>query len=58
MFSYTFFFSSTLGPYNSNAVTFDTVPGVSETILSSFHSFYYYYFHHIIFQLTDLFFCY
>ena len=38
------------------------VPEVSETVLSSFHSFYFIllfrsYFHHFIFQLTDLFFC-
>ena len=49
-------------PYNSNAVVFDIVPEVSETILSSFHSFYFIllfrsYFHHFIFQLTDIFFC-
>jgi len=41
---------------------FDIVPEVSETILSSSHSFYFIllfksYFHHFIFQLTDLFFC-
>ena len=50
-----------LGPYNSNSV-FDIVPGVSETVLSSFHSFYFIllfrsYFQHFILQLTDLFFC-
>ena len=28
-------------PYNSNVGTFDIVPEVSETILSSFHSFYF-----------------
>ena len=48
-------------PYNSNVGAFDIVPEVSETILSSFHSFYFIplmrsYFHHFIFQLTDLFF--
>ena len=48
-------------PYNSNAGAFDIVPEVSETILSSFHSFHFIllfrsYFHHFIFQLTDLFF--
>ena len=55
IFSYPFFFSS-------SSWTFDIVPEVSETILSSFHSFYFIllfrsYFHHFIFQLTDLFFC-
>ena len=49
-------------PYNSNVDAFDTVPEVSETILSSFHSFYFIllfrsYFHHFIFQLTESFFC-
>ena len=48
--------------YNSNVGTFDTVPGVSKTILNSFHSFYFIllfkgYFLHFIFQLTDSFFC-
>ena len=49
-------------PYNSNVGAFDIVPEVSETILSSFHSFYFIllfrsYFHHFILQLTDSFFC-
>ena len=49
-------------PYNLKVGAFDIVPEVSETILSSFHSFYFIllfrtYFHHFIFQLTDLFFC-
>ena len=62
-FSYPFFFSSSSEtPYNSNVGVFGIVPEVSETILSSFHSFYFIllfrsYFHHFIFQLTDLFFC-
>ena len=48
--------------YNSNAGAFDTVPEVSETTFSSFHSFYFIllfrsYFHHFIFQLIDSFFC-
>ena len=46
-------------PYILNVVVFNTVPEVSETILSSFHSFYFIllfrsYFHHFIFQLTVL----
>ena len=58
-FLFLFFFWD---PYNSNVVAFDIVPEVSETILSSFHSFYFIllfrsYFHHFIFQLTDPFFC-
>ena len=49
-------------PYNLNVGVFDIVPEVSETILSSFHSFYFIlifrsYFHHFIFQLTDSLFC-
>ena len=49
-------------PYNSNVGAFDIVPEVSETILSSFHSFYCFLlfqsnFHHFIFQLTDSFYC-
>ena len=49
-------------PYNSNVGVLDIVPEVSETILSSFHSFYFIllfrtYLHHFIFQLTDPFFC-
>ena len=57
-FLFLFFFWD---PYNSNVGTFNFVPEVSETSLSSFHSFYWIllfssYFHHFIFQLTDLFF--
>ena len=49
-------------PYNSNVGAFNIVTEVSETIVSSFHSFYFIllfrsYFHHFIFQLTDSFFC-
>ena len=49
-------------PCNLNVGVFDIVPEVSETVLSSFHSFYFIllfrsYFHHFIFHLTDLFFC-
>ena len=49
-------------PCNSNVGAVVIVPEVSETILSSFHSFYFIllfrsYFHNFIFQLTDLFFC-
>ena len=45
---------------NSNFGAFDVVPEVSETVLSSFHSFYFIllfrsYFHHFIFQLVDSF---
>jgi len=45
-----------------NVGAFNIVPEVSETNLSSFHSFYFIlpfsiYFHHFIFQLLDLFFC-
>ena len=48
-------------PYYSKVGLFDMVPEVSETILSSFYSFYFIllfrsYFYHFIFQLTDLFF--
>ena len=48
--------------YISNVDVFDIVPEVSETVLSSFHSFYFIlffrsFFHHFIFQLTDLFSC-
>ena len=63
IFSYLFFFSSSSGtPHISNIDVFNTVPEVSETVLSSFHSFYFSllfrsYFHHFIFQLTDSFFC-
>ena len=57
-----FLFLFFLDPYNLNVGSFDIVPEVSETILSSFHSFYFIllfrsYFHHFIFQLTDSFFC-
>ena len=56
-FLFLFFFWD---PYYSNVGAFDIVPEVSETILSSFHSFYFIllfrsYFHHFIFLLTDLF---
>ena len=48
-------------PYNLNVGVFNIVPEVSETMLSSFYSFYFIlflssYFHHFIFQLTDPFF--
>ena len=54
-FLFLFFFWD---PYNSNVGAFDIVPEVSETILSSFHSFYFILlfwscFHHFVFQLTD-----
>src|SRR5574337_1260552 len=57
--SFFFFFWDS---YSSNVGVFDIVPEVSETIFSSFHSFYFIllfrsYFHHFIFQLTDSFFC-
>ncbi len=62
IFSYHFFLFFFWDPYNSHIGVFDIVPEVSETILSSFHSFYFIllfrsYFHHFIFQLTDSFFC-
>ena len=49
-------------PYSSNVGALDIVPEVSETILSTFHSFYFIllfrsHFQHFIFQLTDVFFC-
>ena len=49
-------------PYSLNVGALDIVPEVSETILSTFHSFYFIllfrsHFHHFIFQLTDSFFC-
>ena len=58
-FLFLFFFWD---PYYSIVGAFDTVSVVSETLFSSFHSFYFIllfrsYFHHFIFQLTDLFFC-
>ena len=58
-FLFLFFFSD---PYNLNVGTFDIVPEVSETVLSSFHPFSFIllfrsYFHHFIFQLTDSFLC-
>ena len=54
-FLFLFFFWDT---YYLNLRVFDIVPEVSETNLSSFHSFYFIllfrsYFHHFIFQLTD-----
>ena len=40
IFSWSFFLSSSSGtPYNANVCAFDMVPEVSETSLSSFHSF-------------------
>jgi len=59
LFLFLFFFWD---PYNLNVGAFDMVPEISETVLSSFHSFYFIrlfrsYFHHFIFQLSDLFFC-
>ena len=63
IFSYPFFFSSSSEtPYNSNVGVFDMVPEVSETVLSSFHSFYFSllfrsYFHHFILQFIDSSFC-
>ena len=47
---------------SSNVGVFYIVPEVSQTVLSSFHSFYFIllfrsYFHHFIFQLIDSFFC-
>jgi len=58
-FLFLFFFWD---PYNSNVGVLHVVPEVSETILSSFLSFYFIllfrsYFHHFIFQLTDSSFC-
>ena len=58
-FLFLFFFSD---PYNLNVGASDIVPEVSDSIPSSFHSFYFSllfrsYFHHFIFQLTDSFFC-
>ena len=58
-FLFLFFFWD---PCNLNVDVFDMLPEVSETVLSSFHSFYFIllfrrYFHHFIFQLTDSFFC-
>ena len=49
-------------PYNSNVGAFNDVPGVSETVLNSFHSFFFIllcdsYFHYFIFQVTYPFFC-
>ena len=51
-FLFLFFFWD---PYNWNVGVFDIVPKVSETILSSFHSFTL--FPPFFFQLIDLFFC-
>ena len=58
-FLFLFFFWD---PYYSNVAAFDIVPEVSETILSSLHSFYFIllfrsYSQHFVFQLTDSFFC-
>ena len=61
IFSYPLFSPSSSGtPYNSTVGAIDIVPEVSETILSSFHSFYFILlfrscFHHFVFQLIDLF---
>ena len=49
-------------PYNLNVGVFDIASETSETILSSFHSFYFIllfrtYFHRFIFRLTDSLFC-
>ena len=49
-------------PYNSNVGAFNVVSEVSETVLSSFHSFFFIllcgsYFHYFIFQLTYPFLC-
>ena len=49
-------------PYNSNVGAFNIVPEVSETVLSSFHSFFFIllcgsYFHYFLFQVTYPFFC-
>ena len=46
-------------PHNSNVGAFDIIPKVSETILTSFHSFYFIllfrgYFHHFIFSENQL----
>ena len=62
IFSCPLFFSSSSGTSIIQIGAFDIVPEVSETILSSFHSFYFNllfrsYSHHFIFQLTDSFFC-
>ena len=63
MFSYPFFSLIFFWDHcNSNVGVLDIVPEVSETILSSFLSFYFILlfrsnFHHFIFQLTDSFFC-
>ena len=58
-FLFLFFFWD---PYNSNVGVFNVVPEVSETVLSSFHSFFFIqlcssYFHYFIFQVTYPFFC-
>ena len=58
-FLFLFFFWD---PYNSDFGAFNIVPEISETVLSSFHSFYFIllfrsFFHHFIFQLTESFFC-
>jgi len=61
-FSYPFFLSSSSGTPIIWMLVCLIIPEVSETILSSFHSFHFIllfssYFHHFIFQLTDSFFC-
>ena len=57
-FLFLFFFWD---PYNSNVRAFNAVPEVSETVLSSFHSFYFIllcgsHFHYFFFQVTYPFF--
>ena len=59
IFSYPFFFWDL---YNSNVGALDIAPEVSETVLSSFHSFCFTllfrsHFYHFIFQLTDSLLC-
>ena len=58
-FLFLFFFRD---PYNSNVGAFNVVPEVSETVLSSFHSFFFIllcssYFYYFTFQVTYPFFC-
>ena len=62
VFLYPFFFSSSSGTPIIQMLVCLILSEVSETILSSFHSFFFIlffrsYFHHFIFQLTDSFFC-
>ena len=58
-FLFLFFFWD---PYNPSFGAFNVVPGVSETVLNSFHSFFFIllcgsYLHYFIFQVTYVFFC-